>query len=72
MIISNHVVKLDLHNDLHVYPVFHVNFLEPAATDDPHPGYVQLLGPRIEVDGKTKYEVIAIVDFWLFGRTKKL
>ncbi len=71
-IISNHAVKLDLPNDLHVHPVSHVNLLEPAATDDPHPGHVQPPGPPIEVDGETKYEITAIVDSQLFGRTKKL
>ena len=71
-IISNHAVELDLPNDLHVHPVFHVNLLEPAATDDPHPGHVQPPGPPIEVDGETKYEVTAIVDSRLFGRNKKL
>ena len=71
-IISNHAVKLDLPSDFHVYPVFHVNLLEPAATDDPHPGHVQPPGPPIKVDGETEYEVTAIVDSRLFGRTKKL
>ena len=71
-IISNHAVELDLPNDLRVHPVFHVNLLEPAATDDPHPGHVQPPGPPIEVDGETEYEVTAIVDSRLFGRNKKL
>ena len=71
-IISNHAIKLDLLSDLYVYPIFYVNFLKPAVTDDPHPGYVQLFGPPIEVDRKIKYEVTAIVDFCFFGRTKKL
>ena len=71
-IINNHAVELDLPSDLHVHPVFHVNLLETAATDDPPLGHVQPPGPPIEVDGKTKYEVIAIVDSQLFGKTKKL
>ena len=71
-IVSNHAVELDLPSDLHVHPIFYVNLLEPAATDDPHPGHVQPLGPPIKVDGETEYEVTAIVDFQLFGRTKKL
>ena len=71
-IISNHAVKLDLLSDLHVYLIFHVNLLEPAAIDDPHPDYIELLGSQIKVNGETKYKVTAIVDFQLFGRTKKL
>ena len=71
-IVSNYAVELDLSSDLHVHPVFHVNLLEPATTDDPHPGHVQPPSPPIEVDGETEYEVTAIVDFRLFGRTKKL
>ena len=61
-IIINHAVKLDLPNNLHVYFVFYVNLLEPAATDDPHSGHVQPPGPPIKVNGKTEYKVIAIVD----------
>ena len=71
-IISNYAVELDLPNDHHVHPVFHVNLLEPAATYDPHPGYVQPPSPPIEVDGEIKYEVTAIVDSRLFKKTKKL
>ena len=71
-IISNHVVELDLSSDLHGNPIFYVNLLEPAATDDLYPGHVQPLGPPIKVDRETKYEVTAIVDSRLFGRTKKL
>ena len=70
-IISNHVVEFDFLSDLYVYPVFHVNLLKLAATDNPYPGHVQPSGPQIEVNGKTKYEVTAIIDFRLFGRTKK-
>ena len=71
-IFSNHIVKLDLPSDLYVHPIFHVNLFEPATTNDPHLGHVQPPGPLIEVDGKTEHEVAAIVDSWLFGRTKKL
>ena len=71
-IVSNHTVELDLPSDLHIHPVIHVNLLESAATDDPHPGHIQPPGPPIEVDGETEYEVTAIVDSQLFGRTKKL
>ena len=71
-IISTHAVKLDLPSDLHVHPVFHVNFFEPTSTDDLHLDHVQPPGPPIEIDGETKYEVTAIVDFRLFGKTKEL
>ena len=71
-IISNHAVELDLPSDLHVYHVFHVNLPKPAATDDPHLGYVQPPGPLIEVDGETEYKVTAIVDSRLFEKIKKL
>ena len=71
-IISNHAVKLDLSSNLHVHPVFHVNLLEPAATDDPYPSHVQSSGPPIKVDGETEYEITAIVDSRLFRRTKNL
>ena len=71
-IISNYVVELDLLGNLYVYLVFHVNFFEPAGTDDPHLGHIQPPGPPIEVDGETKYEIIAIVDFRLLGRAKNL
>ena len=70
-IISNHAVELDLSSDLYILSVFPVNFLEPAATDDPHPSQLQPQGPPIKVDEETEYEVTAIVDSWLFGRTKK-
>lgn len=71
-IISNYAIKFHLPNDLHVYSVFHINHLKPAATDDPHPGHVESPGPPMKVDGETEYEFTAIVDSWLFGRTKKL
>ena len=62
-IISNHIVELDLFSDLHVYLVYHVNLLESTATNDPYLGHVQPLGLPIKVNGETKYEVTAIVDF---------
>ena len=39
-IVSKHAVELAVSSDFHVHPVFHVNLLEPAATDDPHPGHI--------------------------------
>ena len=71
-IVSNHAVKLDLPSDLHIHLIFQVNLLKPAATDDPHSGYVQPPGPPIKVDRETEYEITAIVDSQLFGKTKKL
>lgn len=71
-IISNHAVKLDLLNNLYIYPVFHVNLLKPATTDDPYLGYIQFLSPPIEFDEETKYEIIVIIDSRFFERAKKL
>ena len=71
-IVSNHAVELDLPSDLYVHPIFHINLLEPAATDDSHPSHVQPPGPPIKFNGETEYEVTAILDSRLFGRTKKL
>ena len=71
-IISNYAVELDLPSDLHIHPIFYINLLEPAVIDDPLSGYVQPPSPPIKVDGETKYEITAIVDSQLFGRTKKL
>ena len=71
-IISNHAVKLDFPNDLYLHLIFYVNFFEPAATDDPHPGHIQSPGPLIKVDGEIKYKVTAIVDSQILGRIRKL
>ena len=71
-IINSDVVKLDLPGDHHVYPIFNVNLLKLTTTDNPYLNHVQPPGPSIEVDGETKYEITAIVNSYLFGRTKKL
>ena len=52
--ISNHTVELNLPSDLHVHFVFHINLLEPAATDDLYFGHVQPPSLPIEIDGETK------------------
>ena len=54
-IISNYAVELDLPGDFYIHPVFHVNLLKPAATDNPHPGHVQSLDPSIKYYGETEY-----------------
>lgn len=71
-IINNHVVELDLPNNLYIYFVFYVNLLEAAATDDPHLGHEQSPNPLVKVDGDTEYEVTAIIDSQLFRIAKKL
>ena len=71
-IVSTHAIKLTLPEDICVHPVFHVNLLEPAATDPPHAGHIQPPPPPIEVDGEAEWEVNAIVDSRYTGRSKKL
>ena len=70
-VISTHAVELVLPEDIRVHPVFHVNLLEPAATD-PHAGHIQPPPPLIEVDGEAKWEVTTIVNSGYFGWAKKL
>ena len=70
-VISTYAVELVLPEDIRVHPIFHVNLLEPAATD-PHAGHIQPPPPPIEVDGEAEWEVTAIVDSRYFGRAKKL
>ena len=72
MMISNHVIELDLLSDFHVHFISHVNLFESTATDDTYCGHVKPLGLPIKVDGETKYKVTAIVDICLFMKTKKL
>ena len=71
-IVSTHAIELTLPEDIRVHPVFHVNLLEPAATDPPHAGHIQPPPPPIEVDGEAEWEVTAIVDSRYFGRARKL
>lgn len=62
-IISPYTIELKLCLELQMHPVFHVNPLKPTATDLPHLGHVQPLGPPIKVDGEIKYKILEIVDF---------
>ena len=71
-IVSTYAIKLTLPEDICMHPVFYVSFLEPAATDPSHAGYIQPLPPPIEVDGEAEWEVNAIVDSCYTGRSKKL
>ena len=71
-IVSTHAIKLTLPADIRVHPMFHVNLLEPAATNPPHAGHIQLPPPPIKVDGEAEWEVTAIVDSRYFGQAKKL
>ena len=71
-IVSTHAIELELPEDIRIHPVFHVNLLEPTATDPPHPGHIQPPPLPIEIDGETEWEVEAIVDSQYFGRSKKL
>lgn len=71
-IVSTHVIKLDLSEDIYVHFIFYVNLIEPAATDPPHLSHIQLLLPSIEVGSKTKLKIEAIIDLQYFGRVKKL
>ena len=64
-------MELVLPEDIRVHSVFHVNLLEPAATD-PHAGHIQPPLPPIEVNGEAEWEVTAIVNSRYFGRAKKL
>ena len=72
IVVSTHAIELVLPEDMQVHPVFHVNLLEPTATDKPHAGHIQPPPPPVEIDGETKWEVAAIVDSRYFGQTKKL
>ena len=71
-VISTHAVELVLLEDICVHPVFHVNLLEPAATNPPHADYIQPPPPPIEIDGEVKWEVNAFVDSRYTRRAKKL
>ena len=53
-IINTHAVELVLPEDIQIHFVFHVNLLEPAATNPPHAGHIQPPPPPIEVDGEAE------------------
>ena len=71
-IVSTHAIELELPDNIRIHPVFYVNLLEPATTNPPHASHIQPPPSPIEIDGKEKWEVNAIVDSRYFGRTKKL
>lgn len=71
-IISPHTIKLELHSELQMHLIFHINLLQPAATNLPHLSNVQPLGPFINFDKEIKYEILEIINSYFFGRTKKL
>lgn len=71
-VISLYIGELDLPPDFCIYLVFYIKLLELVATNPSHLGYMQPLSLLIEVDRKIKYKVLAIVNFHLFGRAKKL
>ena len=71
-IVSMHAIELKLPDDIRVHPVFHVNFLKPAAINAPHAGHIQPPPSPIEVDNEIKWKANAIVDLRYFGQTKKL
>lgn len=71
-VISPYVVKLELTPDLCVYSIFHVNLLEPAATEPIYLGHVELSRPLIKVDREIKYSVSVIVNSRLFRRAERL
>lgn len=53
-IVSTHVIKLELSKDIHIYLMFHVNLLEPAAIDSPYAEHIQSPSPPVKVNGKIK------------------
>lgn len=71
-IISNHIIKLNLFNNLYIYFIFYVNLLKLAVINDLYFGYVQFLGLPIKFDKKIKYEITTIVNSRFFRRIKKL
>lgn len=52
-VISAQAVKLNLLENICVYPIFYVNLLEPAATDS-DPSHILSLPPLIKVDREIK------------------
>ena len=52
-IVSTHAIKLTLPEDIWVHLMFHVNLLEPIATE-PYAGHIQPLLPPIEVDNEVE------------------
>lgn len=53
------------------YILYSNQSFQPAATDPPHLSHIQFFGHLIKVDGKIKYEVLALINFCLFEKAKK-
>lgn len=68
----NHAIELNFPKNLHVHFVFYVNFLEFAATDAFHHDHIQFFDPSIEIDGKTEYEITAMINFRFSEKIKKI
>ena len=62
VIIGLRAYCLALPGNMKIYPVFHVNLLEPAARDDPIPGHVAPEPPPVEIEGSPEWEVLEILD----------
>lgn len=71
-VISCYAIKLELLPEFQVYPVFHVNFVKTAITHLHYLNHILPSRPLIEINKKTEYEVLAIVNFRIFGKAKRL
>lgn len=71
-IISLYAIKLELFSELQIHPIFDINLLKLAATNPYYPGHIQFLRSLIEIDKEIEYEILEIVDFCLFRKTKRL
>jgi hypothetical protein len=69
--ISPYAYRLELHDSMHVHPVFHVSLLE-LASQDPYPGQRQVPPPPVEIDGEQEWFVDAVLDSQLNGRRRRL
>jgi hypothetical protein len=71
-IVSPSAVKLRLPSELsRLHPVFHVSLLSPWSTPD-IPGRQQAPPGPVAIEGQDEYEIKAIVDSTLRGRSKHL
>lgn len=70
-VISAQAIELNLPDNTYGHFVFHVNLLEPVATDS-HFDYIQLPLSSIEVNGEEKWKVKTIIDLRYIGHSKKL
>lgn len=53
-IVSAHVIKLMLSEDIYVHPMFYVNLLESATINPPHASHIQFFPLLVKVDSETK------------------